>query len=344
MSLRAVGPSGLLCLLLIGGCGGGPGRAAATDGADGEEGPATGRACAPAVVEHRFGSTTVDFHPERIVPVSIRDQEALMALGVVPDALMEGPYRMPYLEWPWVPHTVAAARPEVMSNAAINYEQVGRLRPDLVLGVASGLSDEDYRILERLAPTVAQSDDFVDYGVPWQELTRTVGGIVCRGARAEALVAELEGRFDEVRRSHPGFAGREAVVAMAGGPEGSHWIYGPQDSRVRVLSSLGFELPQEVADLAGGRFVATLSRERVDLLDADLLVWLASEAERAVLEADPLYNELDVVREGRVVYLDSEGAEVAALTNLSPLNLPWVLDTFVPRLAPLTGGTVTDDR
>ena len=345
MRLRAAGLPGLLCLFLaLGGCGEGPGRAAATDGAGGDEVSDGERSCAPAVVEHRFGSTTVDFHPDRIVPVSIRDQETLIALELIPDALVEGPYRLPYVEWPWVPDRVGTAGLEVMSNATINYEQVGRLRPDLVLGVASGLTDEDHRILNRLAPTVAQTGDFVDYGVPWQELTRTVGEIVCRRVSADTLVSELVARFDEVRRNHPGFAGRQVVVAMAGGPEGSYWVYGPQDSRIRFLASLGFELPSAVAELAGERFVATLSRERADLLDADLLIWLASDAERAALQEDPLYIDLDVVRDDRVIYLDPEGPEVAALTNLSALNLPWVLDSFVPRLASLIGEEATDDR
>lgn len=331
---------GILVLLplLVAGCDVPPDRAAATDGGADGASSTTGRTCAPAVVEHRFGSTTVDFQPERIVPVSIRDQEALIALDVIPEAVVEGPYRLPYVEWPWVPEAVRASRPEVMGDQTINYEQVGRLRPDLVVGVASGLTDEDYRILRRLAPTVGQSAEFVDYGVPWQELTRTVGELVCAGERAGELVEELEERLADVRRRHARFSGKEVVVAMAGGPEGSYWVYGPQDSRVRFLRALGLELPPEVAGLVGSRFVSTLSRERVDLLDVDVLVWLASGTERAALEADPLYAELDVVREGRVLYLEPDGPEVAAVTNVSPLNLPFVLDTLVPRLAALTGG------
>lgn len=35
-------------------------------------------------IEHRFGSTTVQKPPERVVVAGLREQDALLALGIVP--------------------------------------------------------------------------------------------------------------------------------------------------------------------------------------------------------------------------------------------------------------------
>ncbi|MGH8908543.1 MAG: hypothetical protein ACRD0K_19110 [Egibacteraceae bacterium] len=53
----------------------------------------------------------------------------------------------------------------------------------------------------------------LDYGIPWQELTRTVGAVVGQAERAGELVRAVEARFDEVRAEHPELVGATAVVA-----------------------------------------------------------------------------------------------------------------------------------
>lgn len=305
---------------------------------------ATPRSCEPVDVEHRFGTTRVSVSADRIVPLSVRDQEVLAALGIPPMAVVDMHYLVPWVERPWVPDGIVGPDPEILAGTAPNFEQIARLGPKLLVGYSSGLTDREYRILSRLAPTLAQSATYVDHGVPWQNLTRTLGRALCRTREAGALVESIESRLLEIRALNSGFEGRTIVVAMAGGPEGTHWVFGPQDSRVRFLESLGFRLAPGVAGIARQRFVGTLSPERLDLLDNDLLVWLASPAQREALESDPLYRALEVVQHGRVLHLEPDGPEVAALTNTSPLNLPWLLDSFVPRVARALEGAAPGDR
>ncbi len=324
-------------LLVAAGCRGGEGNRRGPDAGEAAGNSTAG--CGSRVLSHKYGETRIGGRPERVVPVTLRDQDTLLALGVTPAAIQEdSAYRGSYLGWPWVPESLGEADHQTLRVRALNFERIAALRPDLIVGAASGLADDDYRTLERIAPTLAQSGAYVDYGVPWQEITRTLGRALCREERAEDRVAEVEGTLAAGRRKHPELEGAAGVVALVGGPDGSFWVYGPQDSRGRFLRSLGMTLPPELAELTRGRFGARLSGERVDLLDTDVLVWLSSPEQRATLAEHPVYRELPVVREGRVVHLDVQGPLTAAVTNTSALNLGYLVEKLVPRIAAAVRG------
>ena len=52
-------------------------------------------------------------------------------------------------------------------------EKVAALAPDLILGINSYMTAEDYAKLSAIAPTVAQTDAFADGGTPWDQQTRS---------------------------------------------------------------------------------------------------------------------------------------------------------------------------
>jgi iron complex transport system substrate-binding protein len=114
--------------------------------------------------------------------------------------------------------------------------------------------------------------------------------------------------------------------------------YGPQDSRSRFLNALGFEIPEEMARLAGDAFFANLSRERLGLIDADVLIWVPVLAENyEAVRNDPLYNRLDAPQEGRDIFLEETLA--GALSFGTVLSLPFLLDRLVPRIAAAVAGS-----
>jgi iron complex transport system substrate-binding protein len=209
------------------------------------------------------------------------------------------------------------------------------LRPDLILALYSGLTQEQYNLLTKIAPTVAQPADYVDYGIPWQALTRTVGRIVGQAQQADALVAGVEKRFEEVRAAHPEFAGTAALVAT---PYEGIWVYGPEDVRGRFLTSLGFKLPADLVEVTGAEFGGNLSMERADMLDVDAIIWLDASEARGPL-GGPIYASLPVHTEGREVFLDSYKTPLGGATSfVSVLSLPFLLDGLVPMLAAAVDG------
>lgn len=258
-------------------------------------------------LEHKYGSTEISGTPERVVTVGFSDQDPVLALGVKPVAVTDWYGDYPYAVWPWAQDELGDAKPKVLNRGKFtgatepNFEAIAALEPDLVIGMFSGLSEQQYEILSEIASTVPQSGEYPDYGMPWQEMTRIAGRALGKQERAEELIAGVEARFEEAREEHPEFEGKSAVVAERF--ETGFFVRAPQDPRSQFLTSLGFEIPEEIAELTGDKDGADVSEERLDLLDRDVLVWNAgfTPGLPADLENNPIYRQLDVAREGRDV-------------------------------------------
>lgn len=308
-----------------GGCGGGSGGDSGDDGGGSGEG-------GQGAIRHRYGNTEIPATAERVVTVGYTGHDAVLALGVTPVAVREWFGERPYATWAWAQDELGDAEPEVLSSEELNFEWIAALEPDLILGVTSGMTRDEYDTLSEIAPTVGQSGEYVDYGVPWQEATRTTGRALGRERRAEEEVSEVESRFQETRAKHQEFENATGVVALYG-ENGSFSAYGPEDTRGRFMSALGFEPPDEISELAGDQFYAEISTERLDLLDADVLVVIVPDGGREALEQDELYRQLAVVREDRAIVLETSDALAGALSFGTVLSLPYLLGEMVPRLS-----------
>ena len=300
------------------------------------ESPSLATTTYPLTIEHKHGSTTIDKAPERIVTVGLLEQDSLLALGITPVGTTEWFGEHPGAVWPWAADLLTGEPPTVVGDAtAVNFEQIAALKPDLILGLYSGLTKEQYDQLAGIAPTVAQPEAYVDYGIPWQELTRTVGEIVGKPGEADALVQDVEAQFAAVKAAHPEFVGASSVVAT---PFEGIYVYGPEDVRGRFLEALGFELPEGLAEVTGAAYGGNLSLERADMLDVDAIVWLDAEDAEGDL-GGPLYDSLKVHTEGREVYLDSFDDPLGGATSFVTVrSLPYLLEGIVPKLAAAIDG------
>lgn len=303
----------------------------ATDGVE----PADGF---PVTIAHAFGEAEIPAAPERVVTVGFTDHDAVLALGVTPVAVRDWYGDQPFATWPWAQDELGDAEPVVLPAGELDFEQITTLEPDLIVGIGAGLTEDDYATLSRIAPTVARPADVVDYGTAWQTHTRIVGQALGHAEEADALVTEVEGVIADARAANPELDGAEGAVAVPA-PDGTFWVYGPQDVRGRFLADLGVVLPADLADLAGEAFFGTLSAEQVALLDLDVLLWTPFTADDAGrLDDDPLYQGLAVASEGRDVVVPSDDPVAAAISFSSVLSLPYAVEELVPRLAAAVDG------
>lgn len=288
----------------------------------------------PVTIEHKFGSTTITEAPQRVVAIGYTEQDPLLALGVQPVAVRYWYGDAPNAIFPWAEDALEGEAPEVlnMPYGALNYEAILALAPDLISAVSAGITLEEYDLLSQIAPTIAQSGEYIDFGMPWQEATQTIGDAVGRSEQAEAAVAEVEALFEDARTRNPQFAEKTVAVIYSYGP-GQYGFYTDQDVRGRFFSELGFIFPDELVEIAGESFYADLSAERLDLLDQDLIAVLNLqfiEGGQEALEADPLFGQLQAVQDGRVLYLSEQ--EENALGFSSVLSLPFALEGVLPKL------------
>lgn len=289
----------------------------------------------PVSVEHKYGTTTVEEEPTRVVSVGFADQDAVLAFGVAPVGIRDWYGEQPDATWPWAQDELGDAEPVVLPAGEIDAEAVAALEPDLIVGVTSGMTEADYATLSQIAPTVPQSAEFVDYGQPWQENTRMIGTALGQAERAEELIAEVEARFEQAQADHPELVGKTAAVAVSF-EAGTINAYGPSDVRGRLLTDLGMQLPEPVVTSAADSFFATFSLEQLPQLDGDALVWGSYDADAlARIAALPLRSSLEVTQGGEV-FLDETESGAASFSSV--LSLPALLDTLVPRLAAAVDG------
>ena len=294
----------------------------------------------PVTIQHKYGSTTIKSTPKRVVTVGLTDQDAVLALGTVPVGTTEWLGGYPGAIGPWAKDKAAGAKtPTVLKDTGTgpSPEKIAALRPDLILGLYSGLTKPQYDALSKIAPVVAQPGDLPDYGIPWQQTTRTAGKALGKDAEAEKLVTGTEAKVAAVAREHPEFKGKTGLVAT---PYDGIFVYGPRDLRSNVLTSLGFTLKPELGSVVGKEFGVNISAERTDLLDNDVTVWIVTDPAKDVakLHANRAYADQKVVKEGREVFLNETGDYGNAISFVSVLSMPYVLDRLVPQLAAAVDG------
>lgn len=319
---------------LIGGTGALLAFAAACSSSDSGDNGADGTG---ATITHKYGETTVPANPQRVVSVGYNDQDALLALGAVPVGVFDWYGNYPNAVWPWAQDLLGGAQPAIVGSAStgIDVEKVATAAPDLIVGTYSGLTQGQYDKLSALAPTVAQPAGVPDYGVRWQDQTTLLGDALGKQDRAAELVSGLQKQFADTAAAHPSFTGKTVLVGALKGP-GQFGVYGPDDPKVRFFTELGFVNPP-VADQLRSTNFAEISTEQLSLADVDLLVWYAGggfgDKLRAELDKTPVYQTLDVVKDGRTIILEDEAAE--AMTWSTVLSLPYALQQIPPRIAPL---------
>ena len=335
----------VLCGLLLAACGSdddsGSSESAAAPTTQAEA------AAFPVTIEHKYGSTTIEKQPERVVVVGLREQDALLALGVVPVATTEWFGKHPGAIFRWAKDELGSAKPPtVLTNAdGVQIETVAAQRPDLILGVYSGLTQKEYDALSKLAPVVAQPKGKVDYGSTWQEEQLTIGKAVGQPKKAQELVDQTEKLIADTAAEHPEFKGKTA--ASVSDYQGT-FVYGPQDVRTYTLEALGFKYPDALRAAFPDEFGGQLSDEKVDAIDVDALVWFA-DGDRGVdgLKQDPVYSKLRVRKEERDVFIRLEDRVYESTSFPSVLSMPTLMKELVPRLAAAVDGdpsTSTDEQ
>lgn len=315
------GASALGVLAALSGC--------SSEDADSADAP-SGSGAFPVRVDHRFGTTEIPAEPTRIVAVGLNDQDPLYALGTAPVAATT--WFTDTVGHAWSREEAAGQTAEVL-DTEVNFEAVAAQRPDLILATFSGITKNEYDLLSQIAPTIAGAPGYAAYQTPWQQQVRLIGRALGRERRAEELVAGVEQRFADVAASHPEWQGASAVFTSV--YEGGQLsVYAPDNPATSSLKSLGFVIPAALNPFVdeGSFEVAQISAERLDLIDAQLVVSDAAleDLESAGLFALPTYQNLTAVREGRVIFPPEDVRDALSYRNV--LSLPWALDRLVPSI------------
>lgn len=288
----------------------------------------------PVEIEHKYGTTTIPAKPKRVVTLGLSDQDAVLALGTVPVGAIDWFKERPYGLWPWTKELWGDTQPTIVGERDdFDPEKILNLKPDLILALYSGMSEDQYKELSKFAPVVGQPKDFDDYGAPWQEMTRMAGVALGEKDKVEKLIGDIDARFAEVREQHPAWQDR-SVAVVDPAAAGQYVVFQETDPKAAFMMELGFTVPDEINKAAGDSNAAEVSTERSDLIDQDLLLFLTADpSAEARVKADPIYQGLAAARENRSLFVPYGQPPVgAAISFNTVLSIPYAIDQLVPLL------------
>lgn len=300
----------------------------------------------PVTIEHAYGETTIRAKPERIATVAWANHEVPLALGVVPVGMSKATWGDDDGDGvlPWVEDALdelGADTPVLFDETdGIDFEAVADTDPDVILAAYSGLTQEDYDTLSKIAPVVAYPE--VAWGTSYEDMIRLDSAAIGLAAEGDQLIEDLHAEVETALAAHPDLATSHVLFSFLDPADFSEvGFYTSHDTRPGFLTSLGLPLPAVVEEESAGTeaFYLAISAEEADRFD-DVDVFVTyGDADGAIvdqLQADPLLSKIPAIAQGHVAILEN-GTPLAASANPSPLSIGWGIDEYFALLAGALG-------
>ncbi|AWB83382.1 ABC transporter substrate-binding protein [Corynebacterium liangguodongii] len=272
----------------------------------------------------------------RVASLGLGDADTLLALGVTPVAVApwgaEGDGDGSGVG-PWSKELLGSAQPEVIYNTASGFtadilEQVAAADPTQIVAVNQAVDDQARVSLEGIAPSTLKPEGYPDWQIPWDKQVETIADAVDREHEGEQLVKDTREAFVRFKADHPESQGKRAAIVMP--YEGKIGLYTASDGRGQFIENLGFTIPEELQG-DGASFFVDYAPENYDRLNGvDYLFVLDYNGAIDALKDDPTFQQLDVVKEGRVRYLDTDTGNAMSMPN--PVTIPWAIQKFAGQL------------
>lgn len=296
----------------------------------------------PVTIRHAFGETTIEAPPERVASVAWANHEVPIALGVIPVGMSKATYGDDDGDGvlPWVEAKLTelgASTPALFDETGgIDFEAVSDTQPDVILASYSGLSQQEYDTLSKIAPVVAYPE--LAWATSMADMIELNSQAIGKAAEGDRLLADLDRQVADAVAAHPQIKGRSVMFSYLDPKDLSQvGFYTTHDTRPAFLEQLGMTTPEVVTEATAGSkgFYLTRSAENAeDFADVDVVV-MYGDAEGKVLktvQADPLLAEIPALARGSVATL-VESTPLAAAANPTPLSIPWGLDDYLTLLA-----------
>lgn len=305
----------LASVLLLAACGGG-----------GEEEVDSG-----ASVDTKFGAVEVPKDPQKVVALGWGDAETALALGVQPVGASD------WVEFggegvgPWAEGLYDQA-PEIIATMEPDFEKIAALEPDLILDTKSSGDQKRYDRLSEIAPTVGAPEGGDNYLTTMDQQVDLVAQALGKEDEGKEVLEDLDKKFADVREAHPEFDGKSVSVAAKTSEGWGAYVEGAE--RVQFMEQLGFKQSEKVAGLEPEGFTATVSEERLDELDADLLVAFPIYIPDTEITDDAAFKRIPAVEAGRSLVLTEDLNDVRQAFSLnSVLSASFAADKMPDLIA-----------
>jgi len=270
----------------------------------------------------------------KVVALGWSDAEMALALGIKPIAVFD---------WqsfgednkgvgPWATDLFGDETPVVIPWSAdeLNYEQLEVLDPDVILNTRSANDEAQFERLSEIAPTIYGPEGSGAYTTAWDVQMTSVSQALGLADEGQDTITEVKDAIAAAKTDNPEFAGKS--IASIGTSETLYYAYMPGDGRYDILEQIGFENAEAISAAATGSFYIEVPFEQVSIFESDVAVVLPLAGTIAEAEADTLLGSLDVVKDGRAVYVDPASDLSGTFSAASVLSIPLTLELLVPQL------------
>lgn len=289
----------------------------------------TAAASFPQTVSTAFGDVTVEKAPQRVVALGWGDAETALSLGVQPvgasDWLAFGGEGV----GPWAKGEYTKA-PKLIDTLKPSYEAIAALKPDLILDVHSSGDKDRYQRLSQIAPTVGIPKDGENYLTTMDQQVKMISTALGVPEQGDALLKKVDDAYAKVAEEHPEWKGKTVTAATKTSEGWGAYIEG--GSRLDTLEKLGFEQNPAITALPvnSSGFSVDISSEKLDALDADLIVAFPIYIDTKEITDDAQYQKLSAVKDGRDLVID--GGVSAAYSLGTPESALYALKKLTPML------------
>jgi len=257
--------------------------------------------CRP--VQHAMGETCIPLEPQRVVTLGGTTLESALVMDVRPLAAQADA----------LPHLDSKLEGIELLGWPLNLEQVVALKPDLIIGLASGPEQETYNLLSPIAPTVLASDQTSG---DWQGVVQFMGQVLGKPETADQVIIDYQKRIETLQQQLGGQP-QAIEVSVIRLYQDKISVYLEDSFIGNILTDAGVEQPlaqqlnanQALAAL-GNPIQIYLSQERLADADGDVIFVVVYDYQPQIeqelqaklkdLQADPLWSRLEAVQQDQI--------------------------------------------
>lgn len=252
------------------------------------------------IVETVKGEVEIPANPQRIVDISGNSEELLL-LGYTPVGTSNVDSYKPDSVPAYVEDKLGSAKVvgHAMEDTA-DIEAILGLNPDLI--IMAPRQEKIYDQLKEIAPVVMLDDEYND----WEGKLMDVADIFDKEDEAQKWLDTYYAKAEEVGKEIKAANGEdESYVAISTDLANGQFFVFTSGGMGTVLSEdMDLKQPEKIP-AQDSIELPKVTLEGLDEIDADNIVLIGSESDKAELENNSVWNEIDAVKEGNVTFLNN---------------------------------------
>lgn len=161
----------------------------------------------------------------------------------------------------------------------IPFEKVADTKPDIILATYSGISQEDYDTLSKIAPVIAYPD--MAWGTSLEDMILISSKAIGKADEGKKLSENLDTTIADALEKYPNLKGKKALFTSFGGSSDPSKLgfYSTEDPRMGFLVNHGLAAPKIVEEQSktADKFWVEVSTENPEQFDdVDVIISYSS--------------------------------------------------------------------